>query len=39
MPNRFGFSLALTLLISALAPGATAPHRGGLDTYSCHHVR
>jgi micrococcal nuclease len=39
MPHRFRLSLLLILLISVFAPGAAAPHDGGLDSYGCHHDR
>ena len=35
----FTCSVLLTLLIAVLAPGAAAPHGGGLDSYGCHHDR
>jgi hypothetical protein len=37
MLHRFRFSLLLALLLSVLLPYAAAPHRGGLDSYGCHH--
>ena len=37
MLHRFRFSLLLALLISVLLPYAAAPHRGGVDSYGCHH--
>ena len=37
MSHWFRLSLVLILLISLFAPGAAAPHGGGLDTYGCHH--
>jgi len=39
MLHRFRFSLLLAFLISVLLPYAAAPHRGGLDSYGCHHDR